>query len=119
MIKKLILLVLFPSASLWMVFTFTPCAQAQQTLGGITGTVDDSSRAAVADTTVVLVGDQTKLTRNQKTDGTGSYTLTFSHEGFQTQNVPSILVQANRTATLNATLKIGQVNQTITVDETS
>src|SRR5580704_5553327 len=85
-------------------------------------------RARLCRTTVILIGDQTKLTRTQKTDGTGSYsfvnlpigsyTLTFSHGGFQTQNVPSILLQANRTATLNVTLKIGQVNETITVEET-
>ncbi len=128
MIKRISLLVLFPLAIFSLAFTFTPCAQAQQTLGGIAGTVEDSSSAAVADATVVLVGDQTTLTRTQKTDGTGSYslvnlpigtyTLTFSHDGFQTQKIPSILVQANRTATVNATLKIGQVNQTITVEET-
>src|SRR5580700_7173682 len=128
MLKRLGVLASFPSAILWMAFAFTPCADAQQTLGGITGVVEDNSSAAVSDTTVILIGDQTKLTRTQKTDGTGSYsfvnlpigsyTLTFSHGGFQTQNVPSILVQANRTATVNATLKIGQVNETITVEET-
>jgi hypothetical protein len=128
MLKKLSLLVSFPSATLWMAFALTPYAHAQQTLGGITGVVEDNSSAAVSDTTVTLIGDQTKLIRTQKTDGTGSYsfvnlpigsyTLTFSHGGFQTQNVPSILLQANRTATLNVTLKIGQVNETITVEET-
>ena len=48
----------------------------------------------------------------------GSYTLTFSHDGFDTQNIPSILVQANRTATVNATLQIGKVNEVVTVEET-
>jgi hypothetical protein len=106
----------------------TPNARAQQTLGGITGQVQDSSGAVVADATVSLVGDQTQLSRTQKTSDTGtynfvnlpigSYTLTFSHDGFQTQNVPSIVVQANRTVSLNATLKIGQISETITVEET-
>jgi hypothetical protein len=101
---------------------------SQQTLGGITGTVQDTSGGAVANTTVTIVGDQTKLTRTQKSDQSGSYTfvnlpigsytLTFSHEGFDTQNIPSILVQANRTATVNATLQIGKVNEVITVEET-
>ena len=103
-------------------------AQAQQTLGAITGSVQDSSGGAVANTTVTIVGDQTKLTRTEKTDESGSYTfvnlpigtytLTFSHDGFDTQNIPSILVQASRTATVNATLKIGKINQVITVEET-
>jgi len=103
-------------------------APAQQTLGGITGTVTDSSGGAVSGATVSLVGDETKLTRRQTTNSSGSYlfvnlpighyTLTFTQQGFQAQNVPSILVQANRTATVNAELKVGNVNQSITVVET-
>jgi hypothetical protein len=105
-----------------------PHARAQQTLGGITGTVTDSSGALVADATVTLVGDQTKLTRSQNTNANGgylfvnlpigSYTLTFTHAGFQTQTVPAILVQANRTVSLNAELKVGNVSESITVEET-
>ena len=38
--------------------------------------------------------------------------------GFQSLNIPSIQVQANRTATVDATLKVGQVGETITVEET-
>ncbi len=85
---------------------------AQQTLGGITGTVTDKTGGVLPDTTVTIVGDQTKLTRTQKTNTNGSYdfvnlpigtyTLTFTHEGFQTQKMPSITVQADRTATVNA-----------------
>src|SRR6266849_3166244 len=103
-------------------------APAQQTLGGITGTVTDSSGGAVSGATVSLVGDETKLTRRQTTNSSGSYlfvnlpighyTLTFTQQGFQAQNVPSILVQANRTATVSAELKVGNVNQSITVVET-
>ena len=84
-----------------------PSALSQQTLGGITGTVTDTSGGVLADTSVTLVGDQTTLTRTQKTNSSGSYefvnlpigtyTLTFSHDGFETQKIPSILVQADRT----------------------
>jgi hypothetical protein len=119
----------FLFASLFaMASMLTPYAHAQQTLGGITGTVTDASGAIVADATVTLVGDQTKLTRSQNTNSNGgylfvnlpigSYTLTFTHAGFQTQTVPSILVQANRTVSLNAELKIGNVSEAITVEET-
>jgi hypothetical protein len=128
MMKRARLFVIFSAAFLWTLFIFTPRTRAQQTLGGITGTVDDSSGGVLTDTTVTIVGDQTQLTRTQKTNDSGAYnfvnlpigtyTLTFSHEGFQTQRVPSILVQANRTATVDATLKIGQVSQTVTVVET-
>ncbi|MHB8607764.1 MAG: TonB-dependent receptor [Candidatus Acidiferrales bacterium] len=105
---------------------FSPDAFPQQTLGGITGVVTDPSGGAIADTTVTVVADNTQLTRTQKTNAVGtydfvnlpigSYTLTFSHEGFDTQRIPSIVVQADRTATVNATLKVGQVGTTVTVN---
>jgi hypothetical protein len=112
---------------LWMLLAFVPCAQAQRTLGGITGTVTDSTGGVLAGATVTLVNDATTLTRTQKTNEAGAYdfvnlpigtyTLTFTHDGFQTLKVPSITVQADRTATVNAALKVGQVGTTITVEE--
>src|ERR1700733_15104920 len=105
-----------------------PNAQAQQTLGGITGTVTDTSGAIISGATVTLIGDETKLSRTQTTSATGSYsfvnlplgtyTLTFTQQGFQSQNIPAIQVQANRTATVNAALKVGNVSESITVEET-
>ena len=106
-------------------FQWSVGARAQQTLGGITGTVADKSGSVLPDTTVTIVGDQTQLTRSQKTNENGAYdfvnlpigtyTVTVAHEGFQTEKLPSILVQANRTATLNVSLKVGQVGTTIEV----
>ncbi len=120
--------VFFVALSVGMLLTFAPLTQAQQTLGGITGTVMETTGSVVPGTVVTLVGDETTLTRTQTSSGNGSYdfvnlpigtyTLTFTHEGFQTQKVPSILVQANRTATVNANLKVGEVDTTITVQET-
>ncbi|HEY4762587.1 MAG TPA: TonB-dependent receptor [Candidatus Sulfotelmatobacter sp.] len=105
---------------------FSVYALGQQTLGGITGTVADKSGSVLPDTTVTIVGDQTKLTRSQKTNGNGAYdfvnlpigtyTVTVAHDGFQTERLPSILVQADRTATLNVALRIGQVGTTIEVE---
>lgn len=99
---------------------------AQQTLGGITGTVTDKSGSVLPESSVTIVADQTKLTRTQKTNGNGAYdfvnlpigiyTVTVSHEGFQSERLPAILVQANRTATLNITLNVGQVGTTIDVE---
>jgi hypothetical protein len=101
-------------------------AYPQQTLGGITGTVTDASGGALVGSQVTLVADGTKLTRAQKTNSVGSYdfvnlpigsyTLTFTHDGFDTLRIPSIVVQADRTATVNATLKVGQVGITVTVE---
>jgi hypothetical protein len=110
--------------SIWIV----PRLDAQQTLGGITGTVSDASGAAVPAATVTIVGNETKLTRSQETNeagsydfvdlSIGSYRISVSHSGFQTVQVPAIQVQANRTVTVNAALKIGDVRETITVEET-
>jgi len=110
---------------LTIILQFSLSAPAQQTLGGITGTVTDPSGGVLVDTSVTIVGDQTGLTRSQKTNGNGAYdfvnlpigtyTVTVSHEGFQAEKLPSILVQANRTATLNVALKVGQVGTTIEV----
>src|SRR5271170_158137 len=62
-------------AALWIAAAFLalPSANAQQTLGGITGTVTDTSGAVVVGATVSLVGDQTKLSRSQTTNSSGSY----------------------------------------------
>ena len=122
MTKKMKLGIFFLAA----MFQLSVCSRAQQTLGGITGTVADKSGSVLPDTTVTIVGDQTELTRTQKTNGNGgydfvnlpigTYTVTVTHEGFQTEKLPSILVQANRTATLNVSLKVGQVGTTIEVE---
>src|ERR1700722_11785611 len=118
----------FISTLLCLFLACAPRAYAQQTLGGITGTVLDATGASVPAATVTIVGDQTKLPRTLQTADTGrydfvnlpigNYTITVTRAGFQTLNIPSIQVQANRTATVDANLKVGQVGQTITVEET-
>jgi hypothetical protein len=119
---------IFTISTLFGAPVLAPPAHAQQTLGGITGTVFDSNGGAIPGTKVTAVGDQTKLTRSQDSNETGaysvvnlpigSYTLTFTREGFQTLTIPMITVQANRTVTVDATLKIGEVTQKVTVVET-
>jgi len=106
--------------------TFVPAARGQQTLGNITGTITDISGGVLVGTKVTIVADQTTLTRTQTTNTNGAYdfvnlpigtyTLTFSHDGFQSQKMASITVQADRTVTLNATLKVGEVGSTVTVE---
>src|ERR1700733_1032725 len=79
-------------------------ADAQQTLGGILGTITDSSGATVPHVKIELVSNATGLTRSAlgKTNGdfafsdlpTGSYTLTFTHDGFDTSKYEAVIVQA-------------------------
>jgi hypothetical protein len=98
---------------------------AQQTLGGITGEVSDASGGVIPNVTVTVVDEQTALTRTATTNGSGvytlvdlpigTYTLTFSAAGYEAQKTPHITVQAERTATVNAALKVGQTSTTIEV----
>jgi len=120
-----LLAIILAASSLLIPFACTHTAQAQQTLGGITGAVSDKSGGVLPDTEVTIVGDQTKLTRTQKANANGiyefvnlpigTYTLTFTHDGFETQRVPSITVQADRTATVNAVLPVGKVGTVVEV----
>ncbi|MGH9607196.1 MAG: carboxypeptidase regulatory-like domain-containing protein [Terracidiphilus sp.] len=113
------------SLSLLALFLCTLPAMAQQTLGSLNGTVVDASRAAVAGATVTAVNDQTTMTRSTKTANSGfwqildlpvgRYTVTIMQSNYQTEKFPHIQVQEARAATLNATLKVGQVSQAVTV----
>ncbi len=124
--KRIRFIAFLVALALWVPSPFAPRVQAQQTLGGITGTVTDTTGGVLPETVVTIVGDQTTLTRTQKTNANGSYdfvnlpigtyTLTFTHDGFQSEKVPSITVQADRTATVNVGLKVGQVGTVVTVE---
>ena len=120
-----LLAIVVSALCLWIPLNLAPRAQAQQTLGSITGAVSDKTGGVLPGTEVTIVGDQTKLTRTQKTNANGiydfvnlpigTYTLTFTHDGFETQRIPSITVQADRTATVNAVLPVGQVGTVVEV----
>jgi hypothetical protein len=103
-----------------------PRARAQQTLGSISGTVTDTSGGTLSDTNVTAVEDSTQLTRTAKTNSSGgysfvnlpigTYTVTLTHDGFDSQKFPKIIVQADRTVTLNAGLKVGSVSTSVEVE---
>ncbi|MDE1156075.1 MAG: TonB-dependent receptor [Acidobacteriaceae bacterium] len=101
-------------------------AGAQQTVGGIVGTVTDASGSGVPEVEVTAISLATKLTRTVKSSGNGgyaipdlpigAYTLTFKREGFATQRFPSITIQSDRTVTLPAQLQVGEVATAVNVD---
>ena len=103
-------------------------SQAQQTLGSISGTVTDSSGGVIHDATVKILNLATGLeqTVTTKSDGSfsatdlpiGTYSVTFSRESFKTEVHSQILVQGNRTTTVNGSLQPGEVNVTVTVSGT-
>jgi hypothetical protein len=101
---------------------------AQQTLGGITGSVTDASGGVIPNAQVSLLDEQTSLARSAKSNGAGiyafvnlpigTYTLTYTAQGFDVQKTQHIAVQADRTATVNAQLKIGATSETVEVEAT-
>jgi hypothetical protein len=119
---KLIAAALFLTAVLGITLT----AAAQQTLGGITGTVLDPQGGAVPGVAVQAVSQETKLVRNttSNSQGTyqlndlpiGTYTITFTMQGFVTERVPGIVVQADRTVTLPGNLTVGGATDSVTVE---
>jgi hypothetical protein len=106
----------------------SPLALAQQTLGSLNGTVIDSTGAVVQNVNVKVHAAATNLevTATSKADGSfsvadlpiGTYEVTFTKNGFQTAVYPQIIIQGNRTATVNAKLNPGKVSSTVTVEAT-
>ena len=103
--------------------------QAQQILGAITGTVKDSTGASVPDATVKAHNIATNLEVVEHTQGNGSYLvpnlpagtykLTFTKEGFETETHTEVLVNANRTTTVDGDLRLGMVSTSVEVTAVS
>jgi hypothetical protein len=115
-------------AAFAVLFLFVLPLNAQQTLGSINGTVKDSSGGVVQGATVKVHNVDTGLeqTATTKNDGSfsiedlpiGTYRVSFSRDGFKTEVHSAILVQGNRTTTVNASLQPGEVSTSVTVTAT-
>ncbi len=109
----------------FFVLVFALPSRAQETLGAITGTVIDTSGAVVPDTTVKAVNLATNLEVVAHTNSNGSYLVpelpggtykvSFTKDGFKTETHTQILVNGNRTTTVDATLAVGAVSSTVEV----
>src|SRR5215470_3502957 len=104
-----------------------PPARAQST-GSVRGTVLDSQGGGVPDAEVTLANQATNTKMETRTNGEGlfvfsyvnpaSYDLTVKKEGFKTFRV-AVTVQVAQTLTLNPTMELGQVSETVTVIESA
>jgi outer membrane receptor protein involved in Fe transport len=106
-------------------FSLASALASAQTSGEIQGTVQDAQGLAIPGVTVTLSGDavlgqQTAVTLQ---DGTyrfrglrrGSYDLRFELQGFSALNRAGIIVEGNRTFTVNVLLEVATVSETVTV----
>src|SRR6476661_5667965 len=91
-----------------------------------TGTVKDTSGAVLPGVTVEAASDALiEKTRSVVTDANGgyrlvdlrpgTYTLSFSLEGFSTVKREAIQLESNFTMTINADMKVGALEETLTV----
>jgi hypothetical protein len=114
---------------LLIVIGSVPFAGAQQQLGSISGTVTDSSGAVIAKAVVKVQNSATNLRVTARTQGNGyylvpdlpigAYTVTISQSGFRSESHTQVLVQADRTTTVSASLKVGTVEEVVEVKGTS
>jgi hypothetical protein len=103
-------------------------ALAQTDRGIITGTVTDSSGAAVPETRVVARNIATGVTYQTTTTNSGDYTipalpvgtyqLRAERQGFKAAVRDEIIVSAGSTVTINAQLEVGAVTESIQVQGT-
>src|SRR5436190_8242747 len=96
-----------------------------QTQGGITGTVTDSSGAAIPGASVTVTNTATRGTRNTTTNAEGLYTfpslppglyeLKVELQGFKTAEIKAFKVDVQQTVREDVELQVGTLDETVTV----
>ena len=104
-------------------------ASGQATSGSIYGTVTDASGAVVPGAAVVVTNVHTAASKTAKADASGDYRflvldpgdykVNAQMTGFQSQTQDSIRLDANQNVHVNFALKIGSMEQNVTVEATT
>jgi Carboxypeptidase regulatory-like domain len=104
-------------------------SSAQQTLGAITCTVTDPSGAVVQDATAKATNLATNLDVTVHTNANGSYFISnvpawtyklgFSKEGFKNETHTEVIVNAERTTTVDGNLQVGEASAIVEVTAVS
>ena len=99
---------------------------AAQTTSTIEGTVRDNQGLAVAGVQVRVTSSELAIERTATTDADGSYRIATlppgvydikaSKDGFQSEVFKNLEVTLNRTLSFDIAMKVGALNQTVTVD---
>ena len=116
---------LAPSLSLCL-FSCSPLAAfAQTTSATLLGNVTDPSGAVVSGATVTIKDLATGTVRTTQTDGAGiysapqliagGYSITVTKSGFTTTTRTGVYLQINQSASVNITLAVGSVGETVQV----
>jgi Carboxypeptidase regulatory-like domain len=112
-------------AGLFVLLAFAAPAFAQGGRAEINGTVVDSAKAVLPGVTVTAVNQDTGLERStvSGTEGKftiptlvpGTYTIKAELQGFQITNLTGIVVNVGQELTVNVTLQVAGVAETVTV----
>src|ERR1700747_976179 len=118
-------------AALFCFIALTPSAlfsQAANT-GSVAGTVTDPQGAAVAGATVTVTDTSTNIGRTAATNENGHYifvdvppgryNVTVSKTGFRNSKIADQVVNVGLALTLNVTMEIGSVAETVEVTATT
>jgi len=124
MFSKRVVFVVVALASLLFFGSAAVMGQTAST-GTVAGTVTDQSAAAVVGATVTLTDTSTNISRTATTnDGgryifanvnPGTYSLSINKEGFRTAKFVKQVVTVSSSLTLNASLELGSVSQTVEI----
>jgi outer membrane receptor protein involved in Fe transport len=106
----------------------TPTTSGQAVFGSIIGTVTDPQGNAVVGAKVTVTSTTKSFTYDTTTNESGNYSVTHlipdtykvrvEATGFQITEIPSVLLNADTAATVNAQLLVGAVTQTVEVTST-
>jgi hypothetical protein len=118
-------------AALFCVLALTPSALFSQgaNTGSVAGTVTDPQGAAVVGATVTVTDTATNIPRNSVTNDNGryifvdvppgKYNVTVSKTGFRNSKLVDQIVNVGLALTLNITMEIGSVAETVEVTATA
>jgi hypothetical protein len=112
--------------ALW-IFAFAIAAFAQETTGGVRGTVKDPQGAVVSGATVTVTGPALIGKRTVTTDSggnykfdqlpPGTYEISVMAQGFGTQTQQGLKIATGALPTINFDMKVGTENQTVEVND--
>lgn len=114
--------------SVLVVLFFAVLAFGQSDRGGVTGKITDPSGAPVAGAEVVLTSNGTGVKFSTRSSDTGNYLVgslpfgaysaSVAMTGFRQIEQPGIEISVGQTLTLNFSLEVGQLQQTVLVSST-
>jgi len=116
-------------AALALLIALSGTSFSQSTTSGISGTITDSTGAVVPDATIIVLNTATGVGYNTTTDAQGSYrvsqlppgsyTMTITKTGFDTQKLQAFTLQVDQQLQQNRSLTIGGAVDSVSVSESA